>query len=303
LSFNYTNLVWDRSPYRAEKLLVLLALADWSDTEGVCFPSYAKIAEKARVSKPGAIGIIQSLIKDGAIEIIEAGNGRGNHHSYRLLPDNWKAKPAPERVKQDEERVNQEEVKVNSPLPFMDEERVKQESIKGKGETIKGKAGRIKGKAELVPCKEEPFIEPFIEPLGESSSSGYAAKQPPKPYDLYAIFAEAFKRHYDLDYRPSKESKKADFGQLKNLLEQYGDGFRLDDWQARAVPNYFNTPQASHAAKDLATRYATFRRSPLDKYGKPIINLPARGSGSHLSQAGQQTMTNVESVLQKLGAA
>jgi hypothetical protein len=234
LSFNYTNLVWDRSPYRAEKLLVLLALADWSDSEGVCFPSYTKIAEKARVSKPGAIGIIQSLIKDGAIEIIEAGNGRGNHHSYRLLPDNWNAKPAPERVKQDEERVNQEEVKGNSPLPFTGEERVKQESIKGKAEREKGKPGTIKGKPGLVPCKEEPPCNHHENRQGEPMGETRLAVVLPVKRTLIDRYHDLFVERFQT--KPTISGGK-DGKLLKSLSQQFGE-----ERVAELLESFFDSP-------------------------------------------------------------
>ncbi len=38
--------VWDGYPGGGSELLTLLALADWSDDDGHCFPSIQKIAEK-----------------------------------------------------------------------------------------------------------------------------------------------------------------------------------------------------------------------------------------------------------------
>ncbi len=77
------------SPYRAEKLLVHLACADWSNLDGEFHPTYEEIAEKARVTKPGAIGIVQSMIEEGEIELLAHGRGRGNRNQYRF-PDNYR---------------------------------------------------------------------------------------------------------------------------------------------------------------------------------------------------------------------
>jgi len=41
--------VWDCGRYEKGELLVLLALADWADDAGVCFPGVPKIAAKSRL--------------------------------------------------------------------------------------------------------------------------------------------------------------------------------------------------------------------------------------------------------------
>jgi hypothetical protein len=223
LAFNYTNLVWDRSPYRAEKLLVLLALADWSDTEGVCFPSYTKIAEKARISKPGAIGIIQALVKDGAIEIIEAGHGRGNHHSYRLLPDNWGAK-----------KGKAEQIKGKAALPFTEGGKVNENEIKGKAETIKGKREHIKGKPEPVPCKEEPPCNHHENRQGEPMGETRLAVVLPVKRTLIDRYHDLFVERFQT--KPTISGGK-DGKLLKSLSQQFGE-----ERVAELLESFFDSP-------------------------------------------------------------
>jgi hypothetical protein len=76
--------VWQFSPYRNEKLLVLLALSDWAGEDGVCWPAMPAIAEKARITERGASGIVQQLVSDGVIEILTGGRGRGLVRRYRI---------------------------------------------------------------------------------------------------------------------------------------------------------------------------------------------------------------------------
>ncbi len=40
------SIVWESYPGGGSELLALLALADWSDDEGRCFPAIASIAKK-----------------------------------------------------------------------------------------------------------------------------------------------------------------------------------------------------------------------------------------------------------------
>jgi hypothetical protein len=78
--------VWANSPYSGERLLVHLALADFANDEGVCFPSHSTLAKKARCSQGWVSQTIKKMISDRLIEIVEpAGQGRGKVGRYRLL--------------------------------------------------------------------------------------------------------------------------------------------------------------------------------------------------------------------------
>lgn len=66
---------------KSERLIVLLALADWANDEGLCWPKMETIAEKARTSKDGASRIVAWLEEEGYLTI-ERGTGRGNNSTY-----------------------------------------------------------------------------------------------------------------------------------------------------------------------------------------------------------------------------
>jgi hypothetical protein len=85
VSIKWLSSVWTRSPYRGERLLLHLALADFANDEGTCFPSVRTLAHKARCSEVWARKGIQQMIDDGLLEIVERGLGRGNVNRYRLL--------------------------------------------------------------------------------------------------------------------------------------------------------------------------------------------------------------------------
>lgn len=68
MSIKIMTNVWEHSPYKGTKLLVLLALADYANHEGMCFPSYDTIADKARISRRYAIDLVGELISEGVLE-------------------------------------------------------------------------------------------------------------------------------------------------------------------------------------------------------------------------------------------
>ena len=86
MSIRIMTWVWAHSPYSGERLLLHLALADFANDEGVCFPSHSTLAKKARCSNGWVSQTIKQMISDRLIEIVEpAGQGRGRVGRYRLL--------------------------------------------------------------------------------------------------------------------------------------------------------------------------------------------------------------------------
>lgn len=81
--------VWERFPGGGSELLALLALADWSDDDGRCYPSVAAIAKKTRLSKSQAQRVVHGLIDSGVVlvEGNEAGGAPGATRRYRILVD------------------------------------------------------------------------------------------------------------------------------------------------------------------------------------------------------------------------
>lgn len=123
VAVEFIEAVWQISPYKAEKLLVQLACADWANADGEFWPTYEDIAHKSRVTKPGAIGIMQQLIEDGDITLIEhGGGGRGKRNRYRFSEDYLLTVS---QVRQ--AWAGARERKGKARLPKADQERVKQD--------------------------------------------------------------------------------------------------------------------------------------------------------------------------------
>jgi hypothetical protein len=65
MSIKLMSAIWDLDNPDGNKLLILLALADMANDEGYCWPSYATIARKTRLSRYSVIEKMKELIKDG----------------------------------------------------------------------------------------------------------------------------------------------------------------------------------------------------------------------------------------------
>ena len=78
MSVRWISHVWRSSPYKGDKLLIHMALADFANDEGFCFPSQRTLAKKARTSEGYVRSVIKQMVKEGHVEIVTEGRGRGN---------------------------------------------------------------------------------------------------------------------------------------------------------------------------------------------------------------------------------
>lgn len=87
MSVRIMSLVWDKFPSGGSEMLVLLAMADWCNDNGLSLhPSNEAVAEKCRISKVQAQRIIKSLTDDGWLAVIgnKFGGAPGSTKQYRL---------------------------------------------------------------------------------------------------------------------------------------------------------------------------------------------------------------------------
>ena len=80
----------------------------------------------------------------------------------------------------------------------------------------------------------------------------------------YDCFAAAYRRHYEYPYI----HKHADFVQY-NKWKKTDNGLTDEAQFEIAVRNYFDSPQKTHTFAHLVTQFAVFRKSSLDRFGKP----------------------------------
>ena len=84
VSIKLMTWVWDHSPYKDDALLIHLALADWCNDEGVCWPTQSRIAAKARCSVEHVRRVTKRMQQDGYLAIIDSSRGPGSSHKYQL---------------------------------------------------------------------------------------------------------------------------------------------------------------------------------------------------------------------------
>jgi Helix-turn-helix domain len=83
MSIHVMSRVWECSTQAGGSLLVLLAIADFADDEGLAFPSIGTLARKARLSPRQVQRVLAELVAAGELEI-EHGHGRHGSHLYRV---------------------------------------------------------------------------------------------------------------------------------------------------------------------------------------------------------------------------
>ena len=83
MSIHAMSHVWATSTQTGGNLLLLLALADYANDRGECWPSVDTLARKARVTDRHARRILRELVDAGELEI-RTGAGRNGVNVYRL---------------------------------------------------------------------------------------------------------------------------------------------------------------------------------------------------------------------------
>jgi hypothetical protein len=83
MSVRVSQSVWQRSKQSGERLLVLLALADWADDRGRAWPTLAMLMRKTRLTDRGVQKMLNDLIASGEL-VIERGGGRGRRNQYQI---------------------------------------------------------------------------------------------------------------------------------------------------------------------------------------------------------------------------
>jgi len=77
MSIPFSSAVWSDAPYKGGTLLVLLALADYADSNGLCWPSVRAIAQKARLGARQVYNVLHRLRRDGIVSVEVPSGGRG----------------------------------------------------------------------------------------------------------------------------------------------------------------------------------------------------------------------------------
>ena len=74
MSIKAMTWVWDNSTQKSTNLLMLLAIADFCNDEGICYPSVPRLAKKCRLQDRGARKVIFKLQDIGEITVVVGGH-------------------------------------------------------------------------------------------------------------------------------------------------------------------------------------------------------------------------------------
>lgn len=85
MSIKVTNWVWARSESRNGARLVLLALADRADDDGLCWPSIDDLMARTKLTRRAVQKGVTALVEGGELEV-ENGGGRHRSNRYRITP-------------------------------------------------------------------------------------------------------------------------------------------------------------------------------------------------------------------------
>lgn len=88
MSVHISDRVWSLSKSRGSHRLVLLALADAADSDGIAAMTVAELAAKVRVTTRQAQRIVRDLERDGELEVVYSLAGLGPN-LYRVTCASW----------------------------------------------------------------------------------------------------------------------------------------------------------------------------------------------------------------------
>ncbi len=162
MSIKICTEVWASSSAKASSRLVLLALADYADDDGYCYPSVARLAMKCVLTERNVQLILRYLEQSSEL-VTQLGAGRGNVNAYLVLP------PATlERL-----RLEGKTVQNFHPLRVL-EERVKavSETVKEDAEKVKLEAQRVKPTSPRTVINHQNPLETTIAQKGETRGAG-----------------------------------------------------------------------------------------------------------------------------------
>ena len=107
MSIRIMSQVWNMEIDDSTTKLTLMALADFSDDEGYCYPSYEVLAKKISKSKRTAIRAVEKLAELGFLqkEKRELKDGTSSANLYKILSEKDRVTQTHPRVTNEKERV------------------------------------------------------------------------------------------------------------------------------------------------------------------------------------------------------
>jgi uncharacterized protein YdaU (DUF1376 family) len=137
-----------------------------------------------------------------------------------------------------------------------------------------GAEGRRRAASSTTPSTTPSTTSSTPQPITHKKN-GLAVARPGARVDERDPLVATFKRRYQMKYEiPYRWQRGKDDSRLEALRKDLNGALTSADWETAAA-NYLASPQASHTLAGLCGNFATFRRSALDRYGRPTV-----GSGN-----------------------
>ena len=261
MSLKFSSLVWKQGPRDHFEFMVLLALAEYADTSGLCWPSIETIATRSRLSKSTVIRAMKKLEIDGWYSTVrKSREHKGNTYSLavdRLLSG---VSETPE-LAESGARETPESAKVRC-LP--DKSQVSDSAKSG----VCGEKPPDPLKGRTVINRKEPFrsapSEPAIAELVLTPEATPKRKHEPDPRHgpIWRFIADT--------YLQRNQVNCPDPAKCNGALAQFLKGC---DWSTEeirtCITNRFDSdrPPPSESPFRWIARLATWRDGALDTYG------------------------------------
>ena len=168
MSIKIMSHVWNMEIEDSTAKLALMALADFSDDEGYCFPSYEVLAKKISKSKRTAVRVVDKLAELGFVqkEKRELKDGTSSTNLYKIIIENPRVTQAHPRVTSVNDRVTpttpygdtDDTPRVTSVTPPSDT-RVTPINITTNEPSIEPSINR-----QLTPLPPKPSLPDFLDP-------------------------------------------------------------------------------------------------------------------------------------------
>jgi hypothetical protein len=85
MSYDVTRIVWDKSKQKGTMLLLLLAIADHADSDGIAYPSIKYLANKTNMTPRNTQMSIKKLVESGELEVRMGGGRLANTYTITLV--------------------------------------------------------------------------------------------------------------------------------------------------------------------------------------------------------------------------
>ena len=92
MSIRIMSAVWEHAPVDGGSLLVLLAMADFANENGICWPAIPTLAKKARLSERQVQRVLHDL-EDAKLIMVDKGTGPHGVNTYKVLARGDKMSP------------------------------------------------------------------------------------------------------------------------------------------------------------------------------------------------------------------